>query len=204
MVYSNVVRYRKVRAAIIYYCFALVFCCCTISTIWIDRLPWEFLEFLGAKITPAPQGDRIIFAIIFVSAAFSWAGILLTYTFEKIERHAEDDNYYKVKKSFLSMLIEGRYVEPVKHNRPRSVLPESEIQTRFNVPGNEAIFDDNLQLKVTMADFVKFCHKKQIFKTYRIEDWRLIDRVFHDKKGDLISAEQLSQSYRDLQQKGKL
>lgn len=64
------------------------------------------------------------------------------------------------------------------------------------------VTNDN-QLTVTNADFVRYCYEHQFFKPHRLNDWRVIDGLLTDKKGSTLSANQLAQAFRDLQQKNE-
>ena len=63
---------------------------------------------------------------------------------------------------------------------------------------------DNLCLRCTITDFVKYCVEKHFFEPYIIAQWRQIDCCLKDSKGKTITARQLAQCYQDLQSKGKV
>lgn len=55
------------------------------------------------------------------------------------------------------------------------------------------------------SDFVRFVVKNDYFKSYRKENWKVIDNVLKDwRTGAHISADQLTQTYQDLQARGQL
>lgn len=63
---------------------------------------------------------------------------------------------------------------------------------------------DNLCLRCTITDFVKYCVEKHFFEPYNIAQWRQIDCCLKDSKEKIITAKQLAQCYQDLQSKGKV
>lgn len=198
------VKYQKIRAVILYSMTAIAFICCYFEVFLFDDPIGELLKWFGVKYTPMPIGSQVMFAIIFAVFIISLFGVTLTYRLESLEEHADDEEYYKVKRSFFTRLIEGRYVKPSNRERHPSALSQEKVIEMFNLEGKDDVYDENLQLRKPMTDFVKFCKKNELFKTYHIDDWRLIDMSFHDKKGGLISAQQLSQCYQDLQQRGQI
>ncbi len=68
------------------------------------------------------------------------------------------------------------------------------------VHANKAsIIDDNGRLKVSMADFVRFCRDNKYFGNLQLNDWKPIDQILTNKKGKPIKADDLKQSYQDIQ-----
>ena len=68
----------------------------------------------------------------------------------------------------------------------------------------DLLAEDN-RLQVPRSDFVRFIVKNGYFKSYRKENWKAIDNVLKDwRTGVPISADQLTQTYQDLQARGQL
>ena len=63
---------------------------------------------------------------------------------------------------------------------------------------------ENLCLKCSNTDFVKYCVEKGFFEPYQIAQWRQIDCCLKNTKGKTIEAKHLAQCYQDLQSKGKV
>lgn len=69
----------------------------------------------------------------------------------------------------------------------------------------EDLIDEDNRLQVSRSDFVRFIVKNGYFKSYRKENWKAIDKVLKDwRTGVPISADQLTQTYQDLQGCGQL
>ncbi len=69
----------------------------------------------------------------------------------------------------------------------------------------EDLIDEDNRLQVPRSDFVRFIVKNGYFKSYRKENWKAIDKVLKDwRTGVPISADQLTQTYQDLQARGQL
>ena len=69
----------------------------------------------------------------------------------------------------------------------------------------EDLIDEDNRLQVPRSDFVRFIVKNGYFKSYRKENWKAIDKVLKDwRTGVPISADQLTQTYQDLQVRGQL
>lgn len=69
----------------------------------------------------------------------------------------------------------------------------------------EDLIDEDNRLQVPRSDFVRFIVKNGYFKSYRKENWKAIDKVLKDwRTGVPISADQLTQTYQDLQGRGQL
>lgn len=200
----NYVKYRKIRAVVLYSALAIAFICCYFEAFWFDDIIGDLLQSFGVRYNPIPLASQVMFAIIFAVIILSMYAVIITYRLESIEEHADDEEYYKVKRSFITQVIEGRYVKPANKVKHSTALPIEEVKTKFMVPGWEVVFDENLQLKCSMADFVRFCYNNQFSKSYTIDFWRLIDMTFHDKKGNLLSAEQLAQCNSDIQQRQRV
>ncbi len=61
-----------------------------------------------------------------------------------------------------------------------------------------SIIDDNGRLNVSMADFVRFCRDNKYFGNLQLNDWKPIDSLLMNKKGKIIKASDLKQSYQDI------
>lgn len=69
----------------------------------------------------------------------------------------------------------------------------------------EDLLDEDNRLQVPRSEFVRFMVKNGQFKSYRKESWKIIDNVLKDwRTGAPISADQLTQTYQDLQARGQL
>lgn len=200
----NVVKYRKMRAIIMYSLMAILWICLVYDFFWFENFPFRFLNWIGIKTYPAPKASQIIFAIIVAAIILAWNGFSLSLALEAIERHADDENFFKMKRNWASYLIEGR--TPVRGNwKPdKTALPVAQVKILFDKPGKEDIFDDNLQLKTTMAAFVRFTVENHVFESFNIDTWRKIDGVFRNKKGDRLTADQLAQCNSDIQQRQRV
>ena len=200
----NVIKYRKMRAIIFYSLSTVLLICLFYDFFWFENFPGEFLNWLGVHLNPVPKATQVIFAIMFAAIAIAWDGYHLSLILESIERHADDDEFFKMRRNWVSYLIEGR--TPVKSNwKPdKTALPLSQVKALFNKPGRDEIFDENLQLKTSMAAFVRFTVDNHIFETYNIDTWRKIDGIFRNKKGDRLTADQLAQCNSDIQQRQRV
>ena len=63
----------------------------------------------------------------------------------------------------------------------------------------ENLIDEDNQLKVPRADFVRFCIKNNYFSPHRKENWKDIDGILKDSNGMPVSADKLTQSFQDIQ-----
>ena len=63
----------------------------------------------------------------------------------------------------------------------------------------EGLIDKNNNLLQPRTDFIRFCVKNKYFFPYRKSNWKAIDGVLTDEKGAPISAEQITQSFQDIQ-----
>ncbi len=79
---------------------------------------------------------------------------------------------------------------------------DSSRLSEYNFPPE--IVDKKSHLKVSMACFVRYCVKNELFKPYTKQGWTPIDGLIYSKTSKLISAKQLAQSYQDLLTKGTL
>ena len=71
--------------------------------------------------------------------------------------------------------------------------------------GKEDLIDEDNRLQVPRSEFVRFMVKNGQFKSYRKESWKIIDNVLKDWRTSApISADQLTQTYQDLQARGQL
>lgn len=71
--------------------------------------------------------------------------------------------------------------------------------------GKEDLLDEDNRLQVPRSDFVRFMVKNGQYKSYRKESWKIIDNVLKDWRTSApISADQLTQTYQDLQARGQL
>ena len=113
----NYVKYRKIRAIVLYSALAIAFICCYFEAFWFDDIIGDLLHSFGLKYTPIPFPSQVMFAIIFAVVILSMYAVIITYRLESIEEHADDEDYYKVKRSFITRLIEGRYVKPSEWER---------------------------------------------------------------------------------------
>lgn len=68
----------------------------------------------------------------------------------------------------------------------------------------DGIVGEDLCLKCSNMDFIRYCVKKHFFEPYQIAQWRQIDCCLKNVKGKTIEAKQLAQCYQDLQSKGKV
>ena len=69
----------------------------------------------------------------------------------------------------------------------------------------EDLIDDDNRLQVPRSDFVRFVVKNGYLKSFRKENWKAIDNVLKDwSTGMSISADQLTQTYQDLQAREQL
>ena len=200
----NVVRYRKMRAIIFYSLYSILMICLFYDFFWFENFPGQFLKWLGVHTNPAPPASRIVMAIMFAAIVVAWNGFTLSLALEAIERHADDENFFKMKRSWASYLIEGR--SPVRSNwkQDKTALSVEEVKSMYDIPGKEAIFDDNLQLKTSMAAFVRFTVDNHVFDSFSIDTWRKVDGLFRNKKGDRLTAEQLAQCNSDIQQRQRV
>lgn len=126
---ENIVKYRKARA-VVFYSFSAVFMSgALLSLVWVDQIPKEILFLIGIKPFPMPIGDKIVFAIIFVSLIFTFHAFMVIDYFQRIDKHAKDRDYYKVqRRSWISRLIEGSYDPPISERNAKMVLPEDEVR----------------------------------------------------------------------------
>ena len=60
----NVVKYRKMRAIIMYSLMAILWICLVYDFFWFENFPFRFLNWIGIKTYPAPKETQIIYAII--------------------------------------------------------------------------------------------------------------------------------------------
>lgn len=192
------------RAVIFYLMTAILFVCVYFETFWFDNVFGELLDWIGIHLHPIPKPVQVIFAIIFATFVIAYFGFMLSFQLEAIERHADDDNYFKMKRSWVSRLIEGNKPVHSTWKPDRTVLPVDDVKTLYDRPGKEDIFDDNLQLKTSMAAFVRFTVDNKVFDTFNIDTWRKIDGIFRNKKGDRITADQLAQCNSDIQQRQRV
>ena len=63
----------------------------------------------------------------------------------------------------------------------------------------EGLIDKSNNLLQPRTDFIRFCVKNKYFFPYRKSNWKAIDGVLIDEKGAPISAEQITQSFQDIQ-----
>lgn len=68
----------------------------------------------------------------------------------------------------------------------------------------DGIVGEDLRLKGSNMDFVRYCVEKHFFEPYQIAQWRQIDCCLKNSKGKTIEAKHLAQCYQDLQAKGKV
>lgn len=69
----------------------------------------------------------------------------------------------------------------------------------------EDLIDEDNRLQVPRSDFARFIVKNGYFKSYRKENWKTIDNVLKDwRTGEPVTADQLTQTYQDLQARGQL
>lgn len=63
------------------------------------------------------------------------------------------------------------------------------------------ILSNALQLKPKQSrrSLVQYCVEHELFKPWRLENWRSIDGILLDRSGALISAESLKQAFQDYQ-----
>ena len=67
------------------------------------------------------------------------------------------------------------------------------------------LIDEDNRLQVPRSDFVRFIVKNGYFKSYRKENWKTIDSVLKDwRTGEPVTADQLTQTFQDLQARGQL
>ena len=135
----NVIRYRKMRAIIFYSLTSVLMICIIYDFFWFENFPGQFLNWLGVHTNPAPPATRIVLAIMFAAMVLAFEGYTLSLALEAIERHADDERFFKMKRSWASYLIEGR--EPVKSNwKPdKAALPIATVKSLYDLPGKEAI-----------------------------------------------------------------
>lgn len=200
-----IVKYRKARA-VVFYSFSAVFMSgALLSLVWVDQIPKEILFLIGIKPFPMPIGDKIVFAIIFVSLIFTFHAFMVIDYFQRIDKHAKDRDYYKVqRRSWISRLIEGSYDPPISERNAKMVLPEDEVRKVFDGLDTSRLFSDDFQLMSSISDFVRFCYRNRLFGALELDDCRRIDGVFRDKKGERITANQIAQCKQDLLSKGRI
>lgn len=202
---DNSIKYRKARAVIVYSLGAIIMSGALLSLVWVDQIPKEILYLIGIKPFSTPIGDKIIFAIIFVSIIIALHAFAIIDYFQRIDKHAKDKDYYKVqRRSWLSRIIEGRYDPPVSERNARMLLSEDEVRKVFEGQNTSHLFSDDFQLLSSISDFVRFCYRNRLFGAFELDDCRKIDGIFRDKKGERISAYQLAQCKQDLLSKGRI
>lgn len=95
--------------------------------------------------------------------------------------------------------IEMDNLSPVQPQKPK---PYAAI---LEQAGKEDLIDEDNRLQVPRSEFVRFMVKNGQFKSYRKESWKIIDNVLKDWRTSApISADQLTQTYQDLQARGQL
>lgn len=63
----------------------------------------------------------------------------------------------------------------------------------------EGLIDDDNQLLVSRAEFVRFCRKNKYFSPHGRESWKPIEGILKGSDGKTITAEQLAQTNQDIQ-----
>ena len=63
----------------------------------------------------------------------------------------------------------------------------------------EGLVDENNQLQVSRAEFVRFCRDHKYFSPCGRESWKVIEGILKGPGGKTVTAEQLAQTYQDIQ-----
>ena len=63
----------------------------------------------------------------------------------------------------------------------------------------EGLIDEDNQLLVSRAEFVRFCRNNKYFSPHGRESWKLIEGILKSPGGKPITAEQLAQTNQDIQ-----
>ena len=63
----------------------------------------------------------------------------------------------------------------------------------------EGLIDDDNQLLVSRAEFVRFCRNNNYFSPHGRESWKSIEGILKGPGGNIITAEQLAQTNQDIQ-----
>lgn len=61
------------------------------------------------------------------------------------------------------------------------------------------LIDDDNQLLVSRAEFVRFCRNNNYFSPHGRESWKSIEGILKGPGGNIITAEQLAQTNQDIQ-----
>lgn len=82
---------------------------------------------------------------------------------------------------------------PTKDVAPKSYEPA------LNHARKEGLIDEDNQLLVSRAEFVRFCRDNKYFSPHGRESWKLIEGILKGPGGKPITAEQLAQTNQDIQ-----
>ncbi len=149
--------------------------------------------------------SAIIIAVLFNIFLFADAlipGIRIS-TLGKILLYIAAPLLYTIYHSFeLIRRLEAEDIHIVKEGSVIQTEEENNSELEYGFP--EEIMDENHKLKVSMAEFVRYCYKNKYYEDYTRAAWKPIHNKILNNQGKPISAKQLAQSYQDEVSKGHI
>lgn len=82
---------------------------------------------------------------------------------------------------------------------PATVKKPKPYDAALDHARKEGLIDDDNQLLVSRAEFVRFCRNNNYFSPHGRESWKSIEGILKGPGGNIITAEQLAQTNQDIQ-----